>query len=405
MITVKEAQKIILENTSQLNTEMIHLSQGLGRILAKDIKSPIALPVDDNSAMDGYVLNSKACYLASESRPVQLKVKKPIKAGDNPKKKLKLNEAYPIMTGAVIPQGGDTILIKEHAIRRNGELIVRKKLPKGKHIRRKAEEIKKGQTVLAQNKIITPALVGFMASLGIKKIPVYRAPKITVIVTGSELVSLGKTLTKGKIYDSNSHMMKSLLEEMGLGSIQIKRVKDNMAAITKVTQKALSDSELILFMGGVSVGDYDFVKDVLNKEKVKTLFWKIKQKPGKPLYFGKKKQTLVFGLPGNPASVFTCFYEYVYPALRKMMRRESIYLQKETVSLTQEIKVDLEKTKFLKANIVLNTKKREVSPLSNQGSHMLSSLCEANGLVVIPPGRKTLKKGNKVEVHLFPKEL
>ncbi len=397
MITVKQAKQLIQKNVPQPLRKIVSLKEALGLVLAKDISSPFPLPLYDNSAMDGFVLNSKNTLTATKLAPIKLKLGLPIKAGDTKRRMLDKFSATPIMTGAVIPGGADTVLMKEYAEIKEGYLIFKAPYKNNRHIRYRGEEVEKGEVLLSKNEVIHSGTMGVLASIGKGQVPIFKAPQISLMATGTELVSPGKPLRFGKIYDSNSTMIRSALNQMGIHSVDVTRSSDRLELLNQRVKQALNQSDMLILMGGVSVGDYDFVKDVLNHLGVKTIFWKVSQKPGKPIYFGKKGKKLIFGLPGNPASVFTCFYEYVYPAIRQWMGFSKTELPKKKLSLGTEVKGDPFKTIFLKGRIVEN----KVQLLSKQGSHMLSSLADAHCFIVLPPRQRVYKKNEIVEVHQF----
>jgi len=402
MITVKQAKKLIARNCPKPKVEGLSLSEALGCVLAEDIRSPLPLPNHDNSAMDGFVLRQRATVKATTENPVYLNIKGVIKAGDFVKRPLQMNESYRIMTGAAVLKGGDVVLPVEDAEVEQNQLVITKPLGKGRHIRYQGEEIQKGDKVIEKGTLLSPGVIGFLASLGKDKLKIYPKPSVAVIATGSELVAPGKKLSPGKIYDSNSILVSSLVKEMGINPSSVKRIGDNPRQLRQVIRRVLNKSEVLILTGGVSVGDYDYVKDILEEFGVKKIFWKVRQKPGKPIYFGKTKRTLVFGLPGNPASVFTCFYEYVYPALGRMRGRAELSLLEEKVNLGMEIKPDRSKVQFLKGKVSANGAGKAVESLRHQGSHMLSSLCQSNCLIVVEPGEHNLRKGESVVIHHLP---
>ena len=402
MTSCEEAQKLISENNFLPKEEEMPLSTVLGRVNARDLKAPISLPVFDNSAMDGFALRSEDTLGASPERPVFLPIRGVVKAGDSKEAVLSRHQTCRIVTGSFIPQGADAVLAKEDVFIRESSLVIQSPVSRGQNIRMLGEEIKKGDVVLKKGLAINPGTVGFLSAMGVDRIRVYQAPRIAIIATGSELAAPGKLLRTGKIYDANTAMICAALEEMRIRPAFVRRVRDDRPLLMKkIIDFSIKESDVVILMGGVSVGDYDLVKKILAESGVKALFWKVSQKPGKPLYFGKKDDRLVFGLPGNPASVFTCFYEYVYPAIRQSMGYPNPYLSSESIELAQAIKPDREKTLFIKARIA-SEKERVVTPLKNQKSHMLSSFCEADSFVVVPGSEKILEKGAKVEVHSLP---
>jgi len=403
VISFEQAQRAIETNSPRLKKRIIKTQDALGFVLAENVFAPINLPVDDNSAMDGYVLSSRETRNARPGKPLIFKIRGDIKAGDPQTRTLKTQETCRIMTGALIPRGADTVIPKETAIvRDNNCLVIDRFIPSGNHIRYKGEEVRKGSLVLAKGFLMHSATIGILAMLGKDKVTVFDKPKVSLITTGNELASPGVALRPGQIYDSNSLMIQSALENAGIHPLKTCRVKDNAKLLKRSIGMALKESDVLILMGGVSVGKYDYVKDVLKETGVKTVFWKVNQKPGKPLYFGKRGETLIFGLPGNPASVFTCFYEYVFPALRRMSGFRHPYLHREVAEIRAEVKPDQQKIVFLKAKTTVARNKKKVMPLGRQGSHMISSLQDANCFVVIPPSLRTVKKGQKVWIDLLP---
>lgn len=403
MITFEEAQRLIQENIPAPKEETQALLSALGSVTAEDLVSPIPSPLFDNSAMDGFVLRSEDTANASLDKPVLLKICGVIKAGDCAVKAIKEKEAYRIMTGALVPKGGDVVVPIEKATIQREFIFVDKPLSRGWNIRRQGEELKRGDTAVRKYSIVNPGVVGFLSSLGKTQVKVFKKPRVSIIATGTELVKPGLALPQGKIYDSNSSMVNAAVLEMGVYPILVRRLDDNPKRMKKVVGFALKESDIVILMGGVSVGDYDFVKSLLAEAGVNTIFWKVSQKPGKPMYFGKKDQTLVFGLPGNPASVFTCFYEYVYPTIRRFMGYPYPYLDVRHLPLREEVKSDPDKTLFLKANVRFGDGQRpEVVPLRHQASHMISSLCQANAILVVPRSEKPIGKGELALVHSLP---
>ena len=402
MISFEKAQRLIGENVPKPKKIKVSLASSLGDVIAEDVKAPFPLPIYDNSAMDGYVLRSCDTRSASQRKPVLLKIKDTMKAGDYPTRPLSTGEAYKIMTGALIPKGGDCILPKEEALVKNGCLIIEQLIGVSRHVRRQGEEIEKGRRVICKGAVIHPATVGVLASFGLECVKVFVRPKVSVITTGSELIPAGQELKPGKIYDSNSLVVSSILKSMRIEPVLIQTIGDRKGILNRTLKRAFEKSDVLILTGGVSVGDYDYVKEVLAQFGVRTIFWKVSQKPGKPIYFGRKGSKLVFGLPGNPASVFTCFYEYILPALRLMSGFRNPYLHREMLKIGTQIKPDRRKILFLKGKTELDGKKKTVIPLSRQGSHMISSLQDANCFILIPPSRKSTKEGQKVRVDLLP---
>lgn len=407
MITPTQARKLIGRYAPSPKIETVSLSECLGCVLAADIQAPFPMPLADNAAMDGFVICSCDTRRAGKDHPIYLKISGTIRAGDSNPIRVTAGTVYRIMTGAFIPPGGDSVIAKEDVVVESNCLVLRRPVNKGRHIRFRSEEIKKGAVVLKRGLVLNAAAVGILASLGCGKISVYQKPKVSVLATGSELIAPGEKLQRGKIYDSNSWMVRAALAQMGVKPYLVITLRDEMRQVRSTIRKALRESDYLLLLGGVSVGDYDVVKEAMKQEGVETVFWKVKQKPGKPLYFGRKGQKNIFGLPGNPAAVFTCFYEYVYPALRQTMGFKNPGLRQTRVKPASACVSDPKRHLFLKAQIIKNKKCGVLTGkiLAYQGSHMLTSLSDAHGFIWVPPARRKGQKRNGLQFHFLPGDI
>ena len=372
MIQVAEALNLIAENSFKMPITKIKVSKSLGYVLAEAIYSPINMPPFRQSAMDGYAF--------THGERNQFEILKTVQAGDFSDDEIKENQAVRIFTGAFVPDDVNTVVMQEHTIVKDNLLLIEKMPAAHANVRAKGEQVKKGELVLDKNTVITPAAIGFLACLGITKIKVFDKPKVAILVTGNELVSAGKKLPKGKIYESNSLMLEAALKAVGIKKTTIFKVKDSLKKTKIVIESCLSNFDVVLISGGISVGDYDYVKEALLKNGVTELFYKINQKPGKPLFFGKKENKLVFALPGNPASSLTCFYVYALPALKKLMGFEAIHLPEIKRKINSDFENTSGKTLFLKAFY----DDEKVTVLESQSSAMLNTFSTANGLIIVP---------------------
>jgi len=380
MIQVEEALSIIAENSTNMPVQKIQVSKSLGYILAETVYSPIAMPPFRQSAMDGYA------FIHSEKH--QYDVVGIVQAGDHSKIKLKENEAVRIFTGAHVPDNADTVIMQEHVMATESSILITRMPEQFTNVRNKGEQIGEEEVVFKANTLITPAAIGFLACLGITEVEVYQKPKVAILVTGNELVKPGKKLSKGKIYESNSVMLQAALQTIGVKKTKVYKVKDNLKATKKALKEILKKYDIVLISGGISVGDYDFVKEALLENGVQELFYKINQKPGKPMFFGSKNDTLVFALPGNPASSLTNFYIYVYPAIKNRMGFSDIHLKKMLRKLNENVTNTTGKTLFLKALY----DETHVTVLDGQSSAMLNTFAIANSLLVVPNDVESLKK-------------
>jgi molybdopterin molybdotransferase len=386
MIQVDQALSIIASNSHKMPIRKIKVTKSLGFILAEAIYSPMDMPPFRQSAMDGYA------FMHSELQ--QFDVVSTSQAGDFLKKKIKSDQAIRIFTGAYVPDNLDTVVMQEHTTVKDKKIDITNMPVRFANVRNKGEQIKENELVLENNTLITPAAIGFLACLGITEITVYAKPKVAIVVTGNELVKIGEKLLVGKIYESNSIMLESALQGIGIKKIETFRVKDNLKATKRVMKSCLSVFDVVLVSGGISVGDYDFVKEALLSNGVEELFYKINQKPGKPLFFGKKNKTLVFALPGNPASTLTSFYIYVHPALKINMGFEDVHLPKTKRKITAQFENTTGKTLFLKG--LFDNEK--VTVLESQSSAMLNTFAVANALIYLPYDVVNIEKDQKVTV-------
>jgi molybdopterin molybdotransferase len=393
MISVIEAKTIISKNVAPLPLQKISLEKAAGLMLAQDIFSPINLPPFPQSSMDGY-----AFFFSDWQTNKNLKISGSIAAGSQLNNEIKQGNAVRIFTGAAVPAGADTVVMQEKTIVDNNELIIRdENIKQGMNVRSAGLEIKLGAAALKKDTFLNPASIGFLASMGINEVPVYPKPSVTIIITGDELKEPGSALLYGQIYESNSFTLVAALEQLHVKTRNLMRVKDNLASLTEALREALSESDIVLLTGGISVGDYDFVLQATINNNVRQLFHKIKQKPGKPLYFGNLNDKYVFGLPGNPASGLTCFYEYVAPALGKMCNRD-FSLKKLYMPIAQDFKKPAGLTYFLKGYY----DGMGVHIFEAQESFRLSSFAPANCLVQIDEEVTECKKGESIEIHLLP---
>lgn len=389
MISVQQAKTILNNNIPPSKTIELPLLEALNFCLAKDVISEINMPPFRQSAMDGFALN------LHDSFNYQLIGE--IKAGDSLKFELKPGEAVKIFTGAAVPDSANAVMQIEKTTVSNEILELKESIPLETNIRPLGEQIKKNEIALAKGRILNAAAIGFLAGLGITTVSVYRKPSVGILVTGNELVKPGNALELGQIYESNAIMLHAALLDSGFNNCTSYHVNDDFQNTKNSIEKALQENDILLISGGISVGDYDFVEEALKSLEVETLFYKVNQKPGKPLLVGKKGDQLIFALPGNPAASLTCFFIYVKPILDQisgLSKVESSVLQKE---LTHDFTVNNTRSQFLKAKIFNNA----VSVLSHQQSSMLNTFALSNCLVHLPEGNYELKKGSKVDIYLI----
>jgi molybdopterin molybdotransferase len=393
LIAVSEARRLIERSTEALSPLKVSLMEAAGHVLAEDVFALTDVPPFNQSSMDGYALN----YSGWKSLG-QLQLKGEVAAGLADPGNLEPHQAVRIFTGAAVPAGADTIVMQEKVEIDSGTVLIRdENLVRRANFRPKGMEIKSGELAIEEGSLLTPAVLGYLAGVGLSEVSVYPKPRVTVILTGNELQTPGKTLEHGQVYESNSFALKAALEQAGVAGIDILFAEDILNKLTTILAYALEKSDLVLLTGGVSVGDYDFVVRAAEANGINQIFHKIRQKPGKPLFYGKRDHKSIFGLPGNPASVLTCFYEYVLPAIGRMGNRPA-KLKSTEAPLNTELKKPAGLTQFLKGYYDGHT----VSGLKGQESFRLSSFVKANCLIILPEQQSIFKYNDIVEIHLLP---
>ncbi|MEQ3656555.1 MAG: gephyrin-like molybdotransferase Glp [Dokdonia sp.] len=391
MIDIATAQALVEKHSSRISqSSVIRLEEALGCVLSEDILSTIDMPPFRQSAMDGYALNvgnSNSYRLVGE-----------VKAGDNSNLLLNAGEAVRIFTGAPVPDTANTVVMQEKVNANDNHISIDDDVKIDMNIRPKGEQIKAGDVALEKGTTIKGAHIGFLASLGVTTVKVCRKPSIAIVVTGNELVRPGNSLAFGEIYESNGIMLKSVLSELGYKKVSTLSVEDDYESTKSILQEAIDNHDVVVVTGGVSVGDYDFVGKALNAIGVEEVFYKVKQKPGKPLFFGKKGEKSIFGLPGNPAAALSCFYIYVYPLLKRSQGASITSLQRISMPLKEAYTVKGTRAQFLKAK----ASEMGVMVLGGQSSAMVRAFGEANALVFIPEHISQIDKGEKVTTILLP---
>jgi len=404
MISVEEALEKVLSYVSALDCEEKPILDCLGQILCDDIYSSIDIPPCENSAMDGYAVRAEDLVNAGESSPIVLDVIAEVKAG-SVREKVTAGTAIRIMTGAPLPEGADSVVQFEHTDEEQrgqcpqGRIGILRSVEKGQNVRCAGEDIGRGQLVLSQGMVLRPSEVGVLASLGKERARVIRRPVVAVLATGDELVPLGQPLSEGKIYNSNSYSIAAQVLRYGGIPRVIDIAKDEESDLQDKIGQALS-ADMLITSGGVSMGDYDLVKDVLAQQG-EISFWTVRMKPGKPIAFGSIKGVPHLGLPGNPVSSMITFEMFARPAMLKMMGKKN--LAKPTVEAVLEgnIKNTDGRRVFARA-VVRHEDGRYFARITGpQGSGILTSMARANGLVVVPEDVGRVADGDVVEVLML----
>lgn len=400
MITVEEAKKIIEAVIPTGEMILSPIGKCLARVIAKEVIVPFDFPLFTASAMDGYAIRCEDTSTATRENPTQLKVLSQIFAGDMPTGSLHLGDTMQIMTGAMIPSGATAVIPQEEVERNSSDTIqIFRPVNEGKNIRPQGEEIKQGEVAIKSSEIITPAVIGYLAALGIYEVPTFKDPRVAIVPTGSELIRVAQDLSPGKIFESNSYALEATLKQTSLVPTVFPPIADHKPQLQEAIQESLETNDFTIISGGVSVGEKDYIRDILTDLKVETLFWKVSQKPGKPLFFGRRENRFVFGLPGNPVSALVCYYEYVKPALLRWLGYPDIWASYERAILKKSIFKEKGRTHFLRAYAERKEDQLLVSPFSSQESHRMGSFAKANCLAIIPKETDQLERGDAIEIH------
>jgi molybdopterin molybdotransferase len=396
MLTVEEAQTQILEWITLLGSEKVTLLASLGRVLAEAIVAPRDIPPWANSAMDGFALQSAETAGAASDRPVALKVVGTIPAGALPSRPLSGGEAIRIFTGAPLPEGADSVIPQEEVAVENGRVLVRRPVGVGECVRPSGEDVRAGEEVLAIGSEITPAEIGLLASLGRSTVEVYHRPRVAILSTGDELVDIDREQGPGKIINSNSYSLMAQVLEAGGVPVNLGIAPDNLAMIEERLRWGLS-ADLLVSSAGVSVGDYDFVREALEQAGATLHLWQVAMRPGKPITFGMAGHTPVFGLPGNPVSAMVTFELFVRPALRKMAGHRQLARTLLAARAAEPIENPGQRRSYLRVTLHKDGDALYARLTGNQGSAILKSMTQADGLAVVPPDT-TIASGGPVSV-------
>lgn len=391
-------EKILDSITPQEASETADIRSSLGRILAEDISSPINVPGGTNSAMDGYAINS-ADIPASGRK--ELHVAGTTLAGKPWKEAVKPGECVRIMTGAIMPDGADTVVMQEHVEQAEQAIFIDHTVQAGGNVRQAGEDIGIGDTILTRGTEMTPADIGLVASLGLAQIRVYRRPKVAFFSTGDELRSVGEPLEDGQIYDSNRYTLFGMLQRLGVEILDMGVVRDDQSALQAAFEKGAANADILITSGGVSVGEADYVKDILQKVG-EVNFWKVAMKPGRPLAFGRMKDCHFFGLPGNPVSVMVTFYQFVQPALRHFMGAKMIEPVQFRVICQSRLKKKPGRVEYQRGILGRDENGQlTVRKTGMQGSGILRSMSQANCFIILPMESGEVEPGMEVNVQPF----
>ncbi len=399
MLRVEEALERILNEIGRLEPETMALPEALGRVLAQSIASQEEVPPFANSAMDGYALRSDDTQAASARAPRRLRLVGTVQAGSVAERPVGAGEAMRILTGAPVPPGANAVIQQELTQIGEGWIEVQQPVVAGNNVRHPGEDIRRGTLVLQEGAVLGPSEIGVLASLGVAAVNVYRRPVVSILATGDELVEIHESLRPGQIRNSNSYLVAAAVtlaggipRPLGIARDQVEELRTKLLAA--------EEADLIITSGGVSVGDYDLVKDILRERGVID-FWRVNLKPGKPLAFGRLGGTPLLGLPGNPVSAAVTFELFARPVLRKMQGFTRLLRPIVQVRLLDGIQEASNRRHYVRAHVEWREGGFVATTTGRQDSHILSSMLGANALLVIPEGSPPMQPGEMAQAMLL----
>lgn len=395
LVSLEDALQLIYERVRQVEeTEEVDLDDAAGRVSAEDVKAPFDVPCFDRSAMDGYCVRAEDVYGANQFNPVRLRVVDAIDVNEEPKRPVIAGECVQVATGSIIPEGGDAVVMHEHAERIGEEILVYRPVYPGENISKKGSDISRGKEVVKKGDYLNASKIGVLAALGSGRVKVYKKPRVRIIPTGSELARVGESKSITQIYDINSHTLAAVVRENGGIPVLHEIVPDEENEIEKALEKSV-ENNLIVITGGSSVGTKDVIYDVLNRGG-EVLFHGVQVKPGKPTVGAVFKGRVVLAMPGHPTSCLSNAYLFLRPVLRRVARLPEAGLRTVKARLTRRVVSTLGRRFFLTVRL----RDGEAEPVFKESS-AITSMAEADGYVVIPENADTVEKGDWVEVHLF----
>ena len=417
MITVREAQDRIRAAIPAPVTEQVGFRSATGRVLAHDILATMPQPRFTTTAMDGFALRAADTRQAIPDQPVGLEVAGGVLAGDPGQLTIGPGQCAQIMTGAPLPAGTDAVVMVEQTAGFGADTIqITAPVPQGQYVRREGEEVRQGQLLIPAGTRVGPGELGILATYGYAQVEVVAQPRVALVATGDELRDPGTQLEQGQIYNSNLYVLAHLAALAGGEPAQVRTIGDDPPVLKAFLAEALESSQVVVSSAGVSMGRSDYVRQALLELGVEEVFWKVAQKPGMPLLFGRRGPVLIFGLPGNPVSAFICFMEYVWPALEALLRLASAPQSaaasapptaaapapKLSAILASPFPSEPAKHRFLFGQAWLEEGRLLAAPSEKLGSHMLSSALGANAILEAPPGPASLPPGAQVRLRLLP---
>ena len=397
MIDYKDARALVLSTLKTRPLESVLLAEGLGRSLAREVRARENIPPFTKATMDGYALRAEDTQAAGRDHTVELEVTEDLPAGRLSRKFVGPGQAARIMTGAPLPKGADAVVMVEDTEKSGGRVKVRRAVRPADNTGQAGEDLKKGELVLERGAVIGPAETGLLAAAGLARVPVVRRPKLAVIATGDEIVEPGERKAPGQIRNSNGPALLALALRAGAEAKYLGIARDRTSSL-RVRLARAKGADILVLSGGVSVGDYDLVKDELRRAGVRPVFWQVRIKPGKPVFFGRRGRQLVFGLPGNPTSAMVTFLLFVQPAIGRMLGRICPDPREGRAILKEDIVLKPGRTQFLRGVLDAEGPVLTVAPYPDQKSGVLRSMARSHVLIIVPADVSRLEKGRDVEI-------
>ncbi|MFZ1864569.1 MAG: gephyrin-like molybdotransferase Glp [Polyangiales bacterium] len=400
MRSIEEALASMWPAFRILGEETAHLTQSAGRYVSRDIAAALDSPSFDNSAMDGYAVRAADVAGASVPSPVELPVRSESRAGGELPAPLSHGAACRIFTGAPMPPGADAVVIQEDTDRIEGTVRIRVAASVGQHIRAQGTDVRAGETLLRAGDRLWPGEIGLLASQNIDRVHVYRRPEVAILSTGDELRELGAELEPGAIVNSNVYVLSEMVRSLGALPLPLPAARDDVAEIEAALRRAL-EADVVITMGGVSVGAYDLVHEAFARVGIEPAFWKVRIKPGKPLTFAEFEGKPVIGVPGNPISAMVTFEVLVAPCLRKMLGDPKPHAQPVPARLSASYRRRPGRTEIARGVATRRGEEIWVALHEQQGSGSLPSFVGVNALVILPPEQAELEAGDRVDAILW----
>jgi molybdopterin molybdotransferase len=399
MISYREALESVLAAAKTLPAESVPLARALGRTLARDVKAREDIPPFTKATMDGYAVRAADTAPAGPGGhgPVELEVVADLPAGQVPRKPIGPGQAVRIMTGAPLPAGADAVVMVEDTGSHDRAVTILSRVRPGDNIGLAGEDLKKGEKAVERGALIGPAEIGMLAASGLALVPATRRPNVAVIPTGDEIVEPGQPKRRGQIRNSNGPALTAMAAQAGAETIYLGIARDKSASLAARLARA-KGADVLVLSGGVSVGDYDLVKAGLETAGVRPVFWQVRIKPGKPVFFGVRGRQLVFGLPGNPTSSMVTFHLFVRPALDRLLGRAAIGMASATAVLDEAIAIKPGRTQFLRGRLVGRGPTLRVVPYGDQQSGILRSMVQGRVLIVVQAEVGRIEAGSEVEI-------